>query len=80
MRTLALSTVSAAGHPRVSGVDGHLPPGTKSVTITARPLNSDTGSACAHRSAGMPWQNMFPCWIKARGDAESMIPKALRYI
>jgi len=24
MRTLALSTVSAAGHPRVSGVDGHL--------------------------------------------------------
>ena len=24
MRTLALATVSAAGHPRISGVDGHL--------------------------------------------------------
>jgi hypothetical protein len=34
MRTLALSTVSAAGHPRVSGVDGH---GT---AVKARDLRS----------------------------------------
>ena len=53
MRTLALATVSAAGEPRVSGVDGHLLHGrwvftTSGSAVKARHLRSRPATSAAY--------------------------------
>ena len=52
MRTLALSTVSSGGHPRISGVDGHLLKGRWVFTTSGSSVKAADLRSRPHLSAG----------------------------
>ena len=73
MRVLALSTVSGAGRPRISGVDGHFLRGrwvftTSGSAVKARDLRSRPACSAAHMEG-----DIFG--VFTHGDAEFLEPE-----
>ncbi len=72
MRTLALATVSAGGHPRVSGVDGHLLRGRWVFTTSGSSVKAADMRSRPHVSAAYLEGDSFG--VFTHGTAEFLTP------
>ena len=72
MRTLALSTVSAAGRPRISGVDGHLLHGRWIFTTSGSSVKATDLRSRPHVSAAYLEGDTYG--VFTHGDAEFLDP------